>query len=767
MAGRFPPLPPSSGEEPEVPVAPALAEPIAPASAEPIASAEPGAAPAAPMPSLDALRRFLRDAPGRVGKTEISRHFGLTTEQRPALRALLRQLQQAGLVVPAGGKQLRDATKLPDMAVVEVFGTDPDGDPLARPLVWEGPGRPPLVYMHPERRGDPALAPGERVLAKLRSMGGGKYEGRTVKRIPSEAPARILGLYQPGRLLPTDRRQKAEWLVPAGEDGGAEPGELVAAEPLPGRPFGLRPVRVVERLGRMEDPKAVSLLVIQSQGIPDVFPPGALAEAGRAEPVGLDGREDLRAIPLVTIDGEDARDFDDAVWAAPDGEGWRILVAIADVAHYVRPGGELDREAWNRGNSVYFPDRVVPMLPEALSNGLCSLRPGENRGCLFAEMRFDARGVKTAHRFGRGLMRSVARLTYEQVQAAHTLPVDGSASLGLPPAHLAHLFGAFQCLLAARERRGTLELDLPERRVVLDEAGHVASVLPRNRLDSHRLIEEFMIAANVCAAEELERLGQPCLYRVHDRPSDQKLEGLRQFLDSFELDLPAAGELQSRHFAALLEQTRDLPESRLVHETVLRSQSQAAYDPVNIGHFGLALARYAHFTSPIRRYADLVVHRALIRGLKLGDGALQESEAARLVDTAEHITRTERRAAAAEREAMERYLVLHLATRVGSMFAARISGVTRFGLFVTLEENGAAGVVPLSSLPDDQWIHEEAENRLRGHQTRLSLTLGQPVEVRLAEALPQTGSLVFHLLLDAPAKAGRGVAPPRRGPRQR
>ena len=712
-----------------------------------------------PLPSLDALRRYLRAAPGRVGKTEISRHFGLTTEQRPALRALLKQLQQLGTIVPAGGKQIRDATKLPDLALVEVFGTDPDGDPLARPVEWSGPGRPPLVYMQPERRGDPALAPGERVLAKLRSMGGGKYEGRTVKRIPGEAPARILGQFQPGRLVPTDKRQKAEWRIPEGEDGGAEPGELVVAEPLPGGgPYGLRPARVVQRLGQADDPRAVSLLCIQSQGIPDSFPPDVLGEAEAAGPIDLAGREDLRSIPLVTIDGEDARDFDDAVWAEAEGSFWRILVAIADVAHYVRPGSPLDREAEKRGNSVYFPDRVVPMLPEALSNGWCSLKPNENRGCLFVEMQFDSTGRKTKHRFGRGLMRSAARLTYEQVQAAET----SGDSLGLAPGHLAALFGAYRCLLAAREARGTLELDLPERRVVLDGDGRVAAVLPRQRLEAHRLIEEFMIAANVAAAEELERLAQPCVYRVHDRPSDSKLEGLRQFLDTFELDLPAAGELRPRHFAAILDQTKDLPEARLVHETVLRAQSQAAYDVTNIGHFGLALARYAHFTSPIRRYADLAVHRALIRGLGLGEGGLDAAGAARLVDVAQHITRTERRAAAAEREAVERYLALHLASRIGGMFAARISGVTGFGLFVTLEENGASGVVPLSSLPDDQWIHEEAESRLSGRHTRLAFTLGQAVEVRLSEVVPQTGRLSFALMLDPPPRgrpaASAGVA---------
>ena len=699
------------------------------------------------MPTREQLRRFLRDAPGDVGKSDIVRHFGLTVDQRPALRALLRELEAEGTVARSGRRRARDSQKLPEIAVVEVFGTDPDGDPLARPVDWAGEGRPPLVYMRPERPGQPALAPRERVLARLRSMGGGKYDGRTFKRLGGAGPARVLGIFSNGRVVPVDKRQKAEWSVPAGEDGGAEPDELVLAEPMTHFGAGLRPVRVVERLGRMDSPRAVSLICIHQHGIPEAFSPEALAEAEAAGPVELQGREDLREIPLVTIDGEDARDFDDAVWAEMEGTGWRIIVAIADVAHYVRSGSALGDEAPARGNSVYFPDRVVPMLPEALSNGWCSLKPGENRGCLFVDMHFDAAGTKIAHRFGRGLMRSAARLTYEQVQEAH---LRGEMTEILAP-----LFGAYAALLAARERRGTLDLDLPERRVLLDENGQVRDVVPRQRLDSHRLIEEFMVAANVCAAETLEKTGQPCMYRVHDRPSDEKLEGLRQFLDSFDLDLPAAGELRSHHFADLLEKTREMPEARLIHEAVLRGQSQAEYSPDNIGHFGLALPRYAHFTSPIRRYADLLVHRALIAGLKLGSESIPPADAEEFAAIGEAITRTERRAAAAERDAVDRFLTGFMATRIGSIFAARISGVTRFGLFVTVEENGASGIVPLSSLPDDRWIHEEAERRLSGRHTRLAFSLGQAVEVRLAEAAPLTGGMIFHIMQGVPPRGAR------------
>jgi ribonuclease R len=700
-----------------------------------------GGEPPPALPTKDVLRRFLRASPDRLGKNDIARHFGITAEQRPALRVLLRALEAEGAFTPPPRPG-----KLPEMLPVEVFGTDPDGEPLARPLGWKPEqGRAPLIYMQPEATGQPALAPGDRVLARLKSIGGGKYEGRTVKRIGGGAPSRILGVYEEGRIIPTDRRHKAEWSVPPGEAGGAEPGEIVLAEPLPGRALGPKPARIVERLGRMGEPRSVSLLCIHAHGIPEVFPSEALREAEHARGVGLAGREDLRDIPLVTIDGEDARDFDDAVWAEAEGSGWRLLVAIADVAHYVRPGSALDREAWARGNSVYFPDRVVPMLPEALSNGWCSLKPGEERGCLFAELRIDAGGRKTGHRFGRGIMRSAARLTYEAVEAGED-----------PTGTRAALYGAFQALLRAREARGTLELELPERRVLLSPEGRVLGVEPRARLDSHRLIEEFMVAANVAAAEELERLVQPCMYRVHDRPSEQKLEGLRQFLGSFGITLPPGDQIHPRNFAQALEKLRDAPEAPLVHEAVLRGQSQAEYSPENIGHFGLALPRYAHFTSPIRRYADLLVHRALIRGLKLGPDGLAESEAARFPDTGEHVTATERRAAAAERDAVERYLAAYMSQHIGEVFDARISGVTRFGLFVTVTANGASGIVPLRSLPDDRWTLDEARHALSGQRTGLSFALGQQVEARLAEAAPLTGGMVFHLLQDIPPRpAGR------------
>jgi ribonuclease R len=644
-----------------------------------------------PLPSKDEVRRFVRESDGRVGKREISRRFGLTVEHRAGLRELLKSLESEGAVAPAGHRRFAAPGRLPDAMVVVVTGTDPDGDALARPVEWQGDGPPPIVMMAPEARGLPALAPGERVLARLKSIGPGRYEGRTLKRL-TDAPGRVVGVFHAGRgegrITPTDRRSKGEWRVPIGEENGAEEGEVVLATPLPGPGFGLKPARVTERLGKMGDAKSVSLVVIATHDIPTIFPDAALAEAKRARAAQLRGRTDLRDMPLITIDGADARDFDDAVFAEPFEGGHRLLVAIADVAHYVRPDTALDREAWKRGNSCYFPDRVVPMLPEDLSNGWCSLRPNEDRGVLFVEMRIDAEGRKLGHRFGRGLMRSAARLTYEEVQEAH----DAGTETPLP---LAQLYAAFRALLHARTERGTLDLDLPERKVTLGEDGRVAAIAPRPRLDSHRLIEEFMVLANVCAAEELERLSRPCMYRIHAPPSDEKLDNLRSFLRQFDVSLPAGNQLQPRDLDRVLKKVAGEVHSFMVNEVVLRSQMQAAYAPDNIGHFGLALARYAHFTSPIRRYADLLVHRALITGLKLGVGGLDAAEITRFPDTAEHITATERRAALAERDAIDRYLAAFMADKVGEVFPARISGVQKFGLFVTLTASGASGLVPV------------------------------------------------------------------------
>ncbi len=706
------------------------------------------------LPSRETIRAFIAAAPGRVGKRELAREFGIPPELKHELRVLLGDLSREGAIAPAGHRRFAPPARLPDATIVRITGTDPDGDAVARPVDWSEDGPPPLILMHSERRGEPALAPGDRVLARLRLMPDGKYEGRTIKRL-TDAPSRILGVYRPdanggGRVTPTDRRAKAEWRIPAGETMDAEADEIVSATPLPGTAFGLKPARVTERLGRMGDARSVSLICIHTHDIPQEFSPEALEDAARARATPLGKREDLRPIGLITIDGEDARDFDDAVFAEPAaaGEGgYRLIVAIADVGHYVRPGAPLDRAAASRGNSVYFPDRVVPMLPEALSNGWCSLRPDEDRGCLFVEMHIDAAGRKTRHRFGRGLMRSQARMTYTAVQASHDA---GETRFG-------DLYAAFRLLLSARKARGTLDLDLPERQVVLN-GGVVEKIVPRPRLDSHRLIEEFMILANVAAAEELERLHRPCMYRIHAPPSEEKLETLRTVLHGMDISLPPGNALHPRDLDHVLQKVAGTEEAPLVNEVVLRAQMQAAYSPENIGHFGLALTRYAHFTSPIRRYADLLVHRALITGLKLGLGGLDADEPARFPDIAEHISATERRAAMAEREAIDRYLAAFMADKVGATFLARITGVQRFGLFVAVVDSGAQGLIPMAGLGGDYFVYDEPTQTLSGRRTRLTYHLAQEVEVRLMEASPITGGMIFGMVSGSmsfgPARSG-------------
>jgi len=722
-----------------------------------------------PLPTRQQILDFIRSSEGKVGKRELARAFQLSGADKIPLKAILKDLERDGAVERGHKRRFGRLGALPEAGIVEIVGSDADGELIARPVAWEGEGRPPKVVMAPMRRGEVMVGIGDKVLAKLRRIRDDLYEGRAIRAV-GEARARVLGVFEPmpdgsGRIRPTSRREKSHFLVPRGETGGAEAGELVVADLLPGRLYGLRQAAVKERLGRLGAPKSVSLVAIHANDIPFEFPDDALRQAKAAKAAPLGDRVDLRRVPLVTIDGEDARDFDDAVWAEKDGEGWHCLVAIADVAWYVRPGDALDREAFKRGNSVYFPDRVVPMLPEELSNGWCSLKPDEDRTCLVAEFWLDRVGNKTRHRFLRAMMRSAARLTYTRVQEARDGNPDDQTGPLLGPV-IEPLYGAWAALLAARERRGVLELDIPERKVEIAEDGTVQAIRPRPRFDSHRLIEDFMIQANVCAAEELERLHQPCMYRVHDLPAPEKLENLRTFLSSLDLSLPKGQVLRPAAFNQILAKVKDTAHEALVNEVVLRSQAQAVYSPENLGHFGLGLARYAHFTSPIRRYADLLVHRALVSGLKLGEGGLPPDAGTEFDEAGQHISATERRAATAEREAVDRYVTAFLADRVGASFAGKVSGVTRFGLFVTLAETGADGLIPVGALPDDFYLHDEIHHALVGKRTRRTFQLGQILEVVLHEADTVTGSMVFHLAETAGQGPRRPARPANRFGRQ-
>ena len=670
----------------------------------------------------------------------------------------------------------RDAPILPRVAVLEVTGTDMDGEPLARPVNWEHDTDPPPIIVTDKGSRAANLGVGDRVLAEISGNQKNGFVAKIMRRLPG-APARIIGIYEMGeeggRLRPTDKKAKSDFIVRSKNANGATPGSLVLAQPVSRKQhrLGLPEAKVIEVLGDMSAPRAVSLIAITTHDIPVDFPEAALEIAETAEPPAADDkyRVNLRDLPLVTIDGADARDFDDAVHAEPDTSkdnkgGWKLTVAIADVAHYVRSGSALDEAAKERGNSVYFPDRVVPMLPERLSNDLCSLRPDGDRPCLAARMVIDKSGRLIAHRFERAWMRSHARITYEEAQDAR----DGKPSKQLKPLMktvIEPLYAAYAVLAANRAARGTLDLDLPEPVIVFDDDNHIKEIVTRPRLDSHRLIEEFMITANVAAAEALDKAQQPALYRTHDSPDRDRINGLSDILKGMNITLAKGQVIKPAHLAKVIEEVEGHDDQRLVHQLILRAQAQARYAPNCTGHFGLALRHYAHFTSPIRRYADLIVHRALIDLFKLGEDGLQPSDAADLDEVAIHISATERKAIAAERSANDRYMALYLSEHIGSRQHGRISGVGRFGLFVTLDQTGGDGLIPIRNLPDDYYIHDEAKHSLTGRRRGRQFRMGEPIIVTIKRADPVTGIIDLELHDSSPEKFGK--APSEGGAKRR
>jgi ribonuclease R len=562
----------------------------------------------------------------------------------------------------------------------------------------------------------------------------------------------VIGIFQKlkdgsGIVYPADKTLKDHVLIQGDMILNAKSDDLVVATLMPKRAGQLRG-RVKEILGHKDEPKLISLLVIHNNQIPHFFPHDALKDVETAVVPSLGTRTDLTGVPLVTIDGLDARDFDDAVFAEPDQHpsnkgGYHLIVAIADVAHYLKTGTALDDEAIKRGNSTYFPDRVVPMLPERLSNDLCSLRPHEPRASLAVHLWINDKGELIRHKFVRALIKSRARLTYEQVQAAYDGHTDDITRPILDNV-IKPLYEAFRLLYAARKTRGALELDMPERKVKLAEDGHIVTISKRARLDSHMLIEEMMILANVASALELEKHKAPCVYRIHPPPDPAKLEATREFLSELGFNLQSTAGIRPHHINQILLKSAETDAKELIHTVILRTQSQAVYSPDNIGHFGLALQKYAHFTSPIRRYADVLVHRSLIRALRLGDDGLNDDELNRLDQISEHISQTERRSMIAEREANDRYTSYYLADKTGATFAARISSVTHFGLFITLEETGGDGIIPLRLLPDDYYIHDEANHALIGKATKRIYRMSAPITVRLLEADAIKGSTIFE-----------------------
>lgn len=700
---------------------------------------------------------FLREGGGKITKREIARAFQIKGQDKVQLKKLLRGMLNDGLIAQDSGRALRPADRLPGVQVVEFAGLDKHGDALVRPVKWDRKEEAPIIYLSADkRRKHSALGPGDRALARLIPVKDSPptYRAQVMKLLKA-SPRSILGVFHGGenggRIHSIDKKNRDDYWVDREDVRGAVEGELVTAEPVMRRrrDTGPKRARVRERLGDVSAARSISMIAIHAHDIPHEFPESVLREADNAQPVSLDGRVDLRDTPLITIDPVDARDHDDAIWAEADPDpknpgGWHVLVAIADVAHYVRPDSQLDREAVKRGNSCYFPDRVVPMLPEALSAGLCSLKPGEDRACMAVHMWFDAGGNKIRHQFVRGLMNSHANISYQRVQAAlDGVPDEEAAALLVPV--LQPLHGAFKALMQAREKREPLDLDLPERKIELDDNGHVKGISLRDRFDAHKIVEEFMIAANVSAAEQLEKKRVPTMYRVHEEPPLDKLESLREFLSTLDLKLAKGAVMMPRLFNGILSKVRNTSHEHMVNEVVLRSQTQAYYSPENRGHFGLALSKYAHFTSPIRRYADLLVHRGLVRALNLGDDGLTNEEIEDMEAIGEQISATERRAMAAERDSTDRYMASYLADHVGDQFIGRITGVTRFGLFVELEPSGGDGLIPISEIGNDYYYHDETKHALVGEKTGETYKLGDKVDVRLTEANRLTGGLKLEL----------------------
>lgn len=733
------------------------------------------------LPSPDQIVEFLNTADSKVGKREIARAFGVKGADRVELKKILRKMADDGLIATRR-KRMSDAAGLPPVTVLRITGLDSDGEVIGEPAEWarEGETAPKVIILSSSgrNRNSPQKPPGvgDQVLCRISATNDATYpyEARIIRKLQG-SKGHVVGVYQPsargsGRVLSANRKDRLEFEVARNDDGGAQKGELVRAEITRGRGRGFAQVRIVERLGDAADQRNISLVAIHQHGIPDQFAPEVIAAADTLDELKPPrGRKDLRDVPLVTIDPPDARDHDDAVWAAPDDDpenkgGFKVIVAIADVAAYVRAGSVIDKEARVRGNSVYFPDRVVPMLPERLSTDLCSLRGLEDRPAFGCFMTFDKVGRKLNHSFDRIWMKSAAKLSYAQAQAAIDGRSDDVTGPLLEPV-LKPLWRAYQALKKARDKRQPLELDLPERKLVLDTDGKVERVITPERLDAHKLIEEFMIQANVAAAEVLEKSTTPLIFRVHDAPAPEKIDTLAKFLTTLGMSAPKGVVMQPQHFNRILDAARDGPNEHLVSQTVLRSQAQAVYTPDNLGHFGLNLRRYAHFTSPIRRYADLIVHRALISALKLGDDGLSDEDMASLEELAGILCMTERRAMLAERETTDRLIAHYLSGNIGADFTARIGGMVKAGLFVTLADSGADGFIPASTLGQDYFVHDEQAMAMVGERTGETFRMGDMVDVRLLEVTPLAGGLRFEMLSKGTAgkPIGRNQHSSRRG----
>ena len=703
------------------------------------------------LPDEGAIIAFINECPAPPSPRDIARAFKLPQEQRAPLRRLLRAMAEEGKIDRREGRRIATPDQLPEVTVLELVSFDDNGDGMARPTAaYEGDL--PEIRVILSRKAGRAPAVGQTILARLARVGPAQYEARIIRTLERQQQRLFGVVLATGKgfmLAPAERGKRQNLNLQTTPDIPCNAGDLVEAEMLSGKNSGYlgKSARVTQNLGPADQRGAFSALALAEFGIRHVFDDAVLAESENLRVPPVKGRIDLRDVPLVTIDGADARDFDDAVFAEPaDDGGWRLLVAIADVAHYVRPGSALDAEARRRGNSVYLPDLVVPMLPEGISNDLCSLRPNEDRAAMVAEINIKADGTRASFTIQRALIKSHARLTYDQVQSCHDGVLD-EADIGVEHGVLHNLFGAWRALDQARQEREPLALNLKERRVVMDDEGEAIAISQTSQTASQRLIEDFMITANVAAADQLISKAQTCVFRVHDTPDPKKTDSLFDLAASIGAPFAKGQVLRPRQFNQLLSRVVDTADEMLVNEAVLRSQAKAVYSIDNIGHFGLSLRNYAHFTSPIRRYSDLLVHRALIDSAspkKLpvdGQGGLS---AADIAEICIHISETEASASAAERRTIDRFAAALFASKVTEIVDGVIGGITGFGSFIRLEDGAADGFMPLSGLPDDYYDLDAAGQTLTGRHNGWTFTVGTPLRVQIEEVTPVSGGILLR-----------------------
>lgn len=702
-----------------------------------------------PIPSREALIAFLDRVGQPLSAEHVARELGLTAPDR--FDALTRRL----------GAMLRDgqllANRRGEYAVAEKL------DLIPGTIIANADG---FGFLKPDAGGDDLFLPpnemrqvlnGDRVLASVTGVDRrGRREGAIVEVLERRA-SRLVGRYTQsdgvGRVIPDDRRMHQDVLIPPGQADRAGENQIVVCE-ITSPPTRQRPPlgRVIEVLGDRLTPSLAVQVAIAGHGIPDQWPEDVLDQANavplKVQESDLGGdRRDIRKLPLVTIDGEDARDFDDAVFCEQDEKGFRLIVAIADVSHYVRPGTPLDEQAHLRATSVYFPGFVVPMLPEVLSNGICSLNPDVDRLCMVCDMRVDFDGEVTRSRFYRAVMRSHARLTYNLVWAAvGEQDAEARAQIGSLMPQVERLHQLYQLLAKQRERRGAIEFESNEVSFRLGPAGEVVQAGMTVRNDAHKLIEECMIAANVQAARFLSRKKMPAPYRVHETPPEQKYTELLEFLSEFKLRMPPWEEVEPRDFTQLLRKVRQRPDAALIESVLLRSQSLAIYSPNNTGHFGLALDAYAHFTSPIRRYADLLVHRAIGHAIDGGSPSDYIYDGREMTQFALECSERSRRAEEAEREVDDRYRCAWMEQHVGGVFEGVISGVTSFGLFVELIESRVNGLVHVTQLPGDYYHFDPVRKLLQGERTGKIYRLGDRVRVLVLRASIEDRKIDFRLV---------------------